>query len=84
MMRVKTIAVGDTSLSQDRPQETENDQLNPKQICNSSKSTPPPNLNTIKSPIYRSQLQFMIDELEDSINVKNVELVSAKDYLKKP
>lgn len=82
MRRVKTRVVEDTSVPQDRPQETENDQIKPNQICNSPKSTPPPNLNTKKSPIYRSTLQSMIDELEDSINEKKVELVSAKDYLK--
>lgn len=82
MRRVKTRVVEDTRVPQDRPQETKNDQINPNQICNSPKSTPPPNLNTKKSPIYRSPLQLMIDELEDSINVKKVEHVSAKDYLK--
>lgn len=81
MRRVKTRAVEDRSVPQDRPQETENDQINPDQICNSPKSTPPPNLYTKKSPINRSPLQLIIDDLEDSINVKKVELVSAKDYL---
>lgn len=80
--RVKTKVVEDTSAPQDRAQETENDRLNPYQICISPKSTPPPNLNTTKSTIHRSPLKLMIDELEDSINVKKVELVSVKDYLK--
>lgn len=82
MRRAKNRVVEDTSVPQDRPQETENDQINPNQRCNSPKSTPSPNLNTKKPPIYRSPLQSMIHELEDSINEKKVELVSAKDYLK--
>lgn len=81
--RLKTRVVEDTSVPQDRPQETANDQLKPNQKCGLPKSTPQQNVNTKKSPIYRSLLQLLIDELEDSINVKKVEL-SAKDYLKNP
>lgn len=70
MRRVKTRVVEDTSVPQDRPQETANDQINPNQICNSLKSTLP-NRNTKKDKRQK-----------DSINEKKVELVSAKDYLK--
>jgi hypothetical protein len=40
------------------------------------------NLKNISSnPIYKSPLQLMIDELDENINVKTVELESAKDHL---
>lgn len=42
---LRTKVVEDTSVPQDRPQETENDQLKPNQKCNLPKSTPQPNVN---------------------------------------
>lgn len=48
-----TKVVEDTSVPQDRPQETENDQLKPNQKCNLPKSTPQPNVNP-NTHVYRS------------------------------
>lgn len=35
----------------------------------------------LSSPIYKSPLQILIDELEDDVRVKSVELDSARDHL---
>ena len=35
-----------------------------------------------RKPIYKSPLQLLIDELEDDIHVKNVELESAKEHVR--